>query len=113
MGQATALASVDDEGVVTISHNAPEVGAGEYTMIAVVASRTLDVPQSQIVVGAPDTANELEFPGTSSQRTTVQMGSAVRNACEELQQSLVAAARQVWGGDSDEWTVSGGHITRG
>ena len=112
MGQATALASVDEEGIVSISHNAPEVGAGEFTMIAVVASRTLDVPQSRIVVGTPDTANELEFPGTSSQRTTVQMGSAVRNACDELKHALAGAASRAFGGPADEWAVVGGLVTR-
>jgi len=112
MGQATALASVDADGVVSISHNAPEVGAGEFTMIAVVASRTLEIPQSRIVVGAPDTANELEFPGTSSQRTTIQMGSAVHNACEEVKQALAVAAGLVFGGPSEEWTVVGGLVTR-
>jgi CO/xanthine dehydrogenase Mo-binding subunit len=111
MGQATALASVDEDGVVSISHNAPEVGAGEYTMIAVVASRTLDIPQDRVVVGAPDTSNELEFPGTSSQRTTVQMGTAVRNACLELKHALATAAARAFGGTADDWMVAEGQVT--
>ena len=113
MGQATALASVDEDGVVSISHNAPEVGAGEFTMIAVVASRTLEIPASRIVVGEPDTANELEFPGTSSQRTTVQMGSAVHNACQALKLELATAAARAFGGAAEEWVVSNGLVARG
>jgi CO/xanthine dehydrogenase Mo-binding subunit len=112
MGQATALASVDENGMVSVSHNAPEVGAGEFTMIAVVAARTLDIPVSQIAVGTPDTANELEFPGTSSQRTTVQMGSAVRNACEELKGKLAEAAARAFGGAPEEWSIGGGRVSR-
>jgi CO/xanthine dehydrogenase Mo-binding subunit len=112
MGQATALASVDEDGMVSISHNAPEVGAGEFTMISVVASRTMEIPQSRIRVGAPDTSNELEFPGTSSQRTTVQMGSAVRNACDELKLALATAASRAFGGAAEQWVVTGGQVAR-
>ena len=75
---ATAEATLNRDGTVTISHNAPDVGEGAHTMISVVAARTLGISQDAVRVGEPDTANQLVFSGTSSQRTTVQMGNAVR-----------------------------------
>jgi CO/xanthine dehydrogenase Mo-binding subunit len=97
---------------VTISHNAPEVGEGAMTMISVVAAHTLDIPQEHIVVGEPDTANDLEFAGTSSQRTTVQMGTAVHNACQALQRELAEAASRAFGGAPAEWSPGSGRLTR-
>ncbi|MPZ12815.1 MAG: molybdopterin-dependent oxidoreductase [Chloroflexi bacterium] len=82
-------------------------------MIGVVAARTLEMPQSHIVVGAPDTANELAFPGTSSQRTTVQMGTAVHNPCLQLKRELASAATRAHGGAPEEWRVTEGLVTRG
>jgi CO/xanthine dehydrogenase Mo-binding subunit len=40
------------------------------------------------------------------------MGSAVKNACDELKQALATAAAQAFGGDPDEWTVAGGLVSQ-
>ncbi|MBM2811579.1 MAG: putative xanthine dehydrogenase subunit [Chloroflexi bacterium] len=97
VGSATARASLDGQGVVTIHHNAPDVGEGAHTVISLVAAVTLGISQDQVRVGQPDTANGLHFSGTTSQRVTVQMGNAVRNACELLKQELRDAASQAYG----------------
>jgi CO/xanthine dehydrogenase Mo-binding subunit len=113
IGDATAMAAIDRAGVVTISHNAPDVGEGSHTVISVVAARSLGVPQSQVRVGMPDTANQLFFAGTSSQRTTVQMGNAVRNACEHLKIELARTAAESYGGSPEDWRVADGELRRG
>jgi CO/xanthine dehydrogenase Mo-binding subunit len=113
LGTAVALATLHSDGRVEISHNAPDVGEGSHTVISVVAAQTLGVPQSQIVVGEPDTGNELMFSGTSSQRTTVQMGNAVRRACEDLKRRIAGAVASVAGGEDSDWTVVEGRARRG
>ncbi len=80
-GRAYALVTMDARGVLTIQHNAPEIGQGTHNLFSVIAAQTLSIPQEQIRVRTPDTAVNLPFAGVSAQRTTMQMGNAVHNAC--------------------------------
>ena len=112
-GRAYAMATLDHKGILKITHNATDLGQGVNTMICVVASRTLGIPQSQVRVGTPDTVNDLPFDGVNSQRTTVQMGNAVRVACEHLKRELVEAAAHTKGGNPDQWRVAEGRLWHG
>ncbi len=112
-GRAYALATMDARGVVTIQHNAPEIGQGTHNLFSVVASQTLNVPQSQVRVRTPDTAVSLPFAGVSAQRTTMQMGNAVHNACNKLKEDLLSLAAQVKGGKPEEWQIVEGRLCWG
>ena len=112
-GRAYAMATMDARGVVTIQHNAPEIGQGTHNLFSVIAARTLGLPQSQIRVRAPDTAVNLPFAGVSAQRTTMQMGNAVHNACEKLKQELFSLASQVKGGKPEDWRLIDGRLCCG
>ncbi len=94
---------MDARGVVILQYNAPEIGQGTHNLFSIIAARMLTVPQSQIRVRPPDTAVQLPFAGVSAQRTTMQMGNAVRNACEKLKQELFSLAAQAKGGKAEEW----------
>jgi len=111
-GRAYAMATLASDGIVTISHNAADLGQGVHTIICIVASRTLGIPQSQVRVGTPDTSNDLPFAGTNAQRTTVQIGSAVQAACENLKRELIDAAVQAKGGTPSEWKLEAGRLLR-
>ncbi|HZA55090.1 MAG TPA: molybdopterin cofactor-binding domain-containing protein, partial [Candidatus Udaeobacter sp.] len=111
-GRAYAMATMDARGEVTIQHAAPEIGQGTHNLISVVAARTLDVPQSRVRVRQPDTAVNLPFAGVSAQRTTMQMGKAVQNACENLKRELLILAAQVKGGRPEEWQFIQGRLCR-
>ncbi|HEY2986549.1 MAG TPA: xanthine dehydrogenase family protein molybdopterin-binding subunit [Candidatus Binatia bacterium] len=111
-GRAHALATIDAKGIVKIQHAAPEIGQGTHNLIGVVAAKTLGIPQSQVRVAQPDTAVHLPFGGVSAQRTTMQMGKAVENACENLKRELVLLACQTKGGKPEEWKVAEGRLWR-
>jgi len=111
-GRAHALATMDARGNVTMQHTAPEIGQGTHTMIRVVAARTLEIPENQVRVAQPDTAVHLPFGGVSAQRTTMQIGKAVENACQNLQSELVKMASQAKGGKPEEWKVAQGRLWR-
>jgi len=111
-GRAYAMATLDSRGIVKIQHNTSEIGQGTHNLISVIAARTLAIPQSQIQVGQPDTAIDLPFAGVSAQRTTMQMGKAVQNACENLKRELIALAVQSKGGSPEEWLVAQGRLWR-
>jgi CO/xanthine dehydrogenase Mo-binding subunit len=112
-GRAYAMVSMDARGEIVIQHNAPEIGQGTHNLFSVVAARTFDVPQDQIRVAPPDTAINLPFAGVSAQRTTMQMGNAVRNACENVKRELFALAAQVKGGRPEEWQLVTGRLCWG
>jgi CO/xanthine dehydrogenase Mo-binding subunit len=112
-GRAYAMATMDARGTVTIQHNAPEIGQGTHNLFSVVAAQTLDIPQNQINVCMPDTAVSLPFAGVSAQRTTMQMGNAVHNACHKLKQELFSLAAQARGGKAEEWQLIQGRLCWG
>ena len=109
-GRAYALATMDARGIVTIQHNAPEIGQGTHNLFSVVAAQTLGIPQSQIQVRTPDTAVNLPFAGVSAQRTTMQMGNAVQSACGKLKEELFSLAAQAKGGKPEEWQLIEGRL---
>ena len=112
-GRAYAMATMDARGAVTIQHNAPEIGQGTHNLFSIVATQTLGIPQKQIRVKSPDTAVHLPFAGVSAQRTTMQMGNAVHDACEKLKQELLSLAAQVKGGNPKEWQLIEGRLCWG
>jgi Aerobic-type carbon monoxide dehydrogenase, large subunit CoxL/CutL homologs len=109
-GRAYALETMDARGIVTIQHNAPEIGQGTHNLFSVVAAQTLSIPQSQIQVRTPDTAVNLPFAGVSAQRTTMQMGNAVQSACGKLKEELFSLAAQAKGGKPEEWQLIEGRL---
>lgn len=106
--RAYARVVVDTAGCVTVEHNAPDLGSGVLNVLGVVAARSLGVPQDQVLVRQPDTSNALSFGGTSAQRTTVQMGNAVLDACKALAERFRAESARLFGGEADDWVVAAG-----
>jgi len=49
----------------------------------------------------------------SAQRTTMQMGNAVHNACNQLKQELLGLAAQAKGGKPEEWQLIQGRLCWG
>ena len=111
-GQTDALAIADTNGLVTIHHNAPELGQGIFNLISVIAARSLGIPQEQVSVAEPDTALRLAFMGVNSQRTTIQLGTAVNNACENLKREMIQSAVKTKGGNPEEWRLVEGYLCR-
>jgi CO/xanthine dehydrogenase Mo-binding subunit len=107
------MATVDSRSRVKIQHNAPDPGQGTHNLFSIIAARTLEIPQTQIEVGDADTAVNLPFSGVTAQRTTVQMGSAVQNACDNLKRELMAAACDKKGGKPEEWRMVQGRLVWG
>lgn len=112
-GRTYAMTTVDSRSRVKIQHNAPDPGQGTHNLFSIIAARTLGIPQSQVEVGDADTAVNLPFSGVTAQRTTVQMGSAVQNACDNLKRELMAAACDKKGGKPEEWRMVQGRLVWG
>ena len=52
-GRAYALVTLDARGIVTIQHNAPEIGQGTHNLFSVVTSQTLNIPPSKFASARP------------------------------------------------------------
>jgi CO/xanthine dehydrogenase Mo-binding subunit len=93
--------TADNRGIIRVLHSGAEIGQGLYTMLARVASKTLDITESQIEVTHPNT--DLPYSdGIGSSRDTVSMGMATQRACEDLKQQLVEVAVKAIGGTPNE-----------
>jgi CO/xanthine dehydrogenase Mo-binding subunit len=112
-GRSYAIATIDRRGTVTIRQNATEIGEGIYSIVSRVASETLGIPQEYIRVTHPDTFQNPYYDGVSSQRSTVCMGNAVQEACEDLKRELIEVASKSKGGSPEEWRVAEGRLWRG
>ena len=56
--------TVDGRGIVTIQHNAPDLGQGMHNLLSVIASRTSDLAEPDRS-RTPDTAVDLPFVGVA------------------------------------------------
>jgi len=112
-GRTYAMATIDNRGIVTLQHTAPDPGQGTHNLFSIIAAKSLGIPQSQVQVSLADTAVNLPFSGVTAQRTTVQMGSAIQNTCENLKQDLKATAAQTKGGKPEEWQIVQGRLLWG
>ena len=112
-GRTYAVATVGKSGIVKIRQNAMEIGEGAYSVISMVASEILEMPESQIQVSDPDLSTNPYFGGVGSQRTTVCMGNAVKAACEDLRRELIEVACKWKGGSPEEWRVAQGRLWHG
>ncbi len=111
-GKAFAMVTIDSSGRVSIRHNAPDLGTGVYHMLALVAAESLGLPVERVDVAHPDTANGMVFVGTIAQRTTVEMGNAVAQACARLAGDLRAVAAETYGGTVEDWGYRAGRLER-
>ena len=112
-GRTYAVATVDKSSIVKIRQNAMEIGEGAYSIISIVASQTLGIPQDQVEISDPDVATNPYFGGVGSQRTTVCMGNAVKAACEDLARELIEVAVKWKGGSVEEWRIGEGRLWHG
>lgn len=105
-----AMVTMDTQGVVKVQHNAPDPGQGTHNLFGIIVSKALGIPQSQVQVCPADTVWKLPFSGVIAQQTTVQMGNAVKNACDNLKQELIGIACQTKGGRPEEWRLVEGRL---
>ncbi|HEY8692300.1 MAG TPA: xanthine dehydrogenase family protein molybdopterin-binding subunit [Chloroflexota bacterium] len=109
-GDAQAALKLEGDGSITVLHNAPDLGEGSHTVLQIVVATTLGVPLQTVRISEPDTANGLYFTGVSSQRTTMQMGTALVQAAGELRQRMVEAAARLHEQPPEHWQLAGGEL---
>ncbi|HET7089260.1 MAG TPA: xanthine dehydrogenase family protein molybdopterin-binding subunit [Anaerolineae bacterium] len=96
--------------VATLFTSTVEMGQGAHTALAQITADALGVPFGAVRVVGPDTAITPFDSTTSASRSTSMMGSAVRDAAEELKKKLVALAAPILETPADTLKAERGRI---
>ena len=86
---------VHHDGSVTLLCGAPEVGAGQKTVLAQMVADSIGVPLASISVPNPDTRYTPYDFAVASSRTTYHMGNAIRHAGQEIRKKILDFAGKV------------------
>jgi CO/xanthine dehydrogenase Mo-binding subunit len=109
---SSASARLNEDGTVSITTAAVEIGTGTHTILAQIASEVLDLPMDRVSVGAPDSDTAAFDLGSIASRTVFDNGSAVRIAAEELSAQIAVRAAEVFDCDPEDIVVGGGKAYR-
>lgn len=93
MLKASARATLDQHGILTIASAASDIGTGTYTVMAQIAAGALGLPLDRVKVSLGDSSlPPASLEGGSSMATSV--GAAVSRACGKLAQRLFETVAQ-------------------
>jgi nicotinate dehydrogenase subunit B len=108
--QLAAWLRVNPNGTVTVFTGKVEFGQGIASALAQVAADELDVGYQRINMVTADTSRTPDEGFTSGSQSIEQSGTAIRFACAEARQILLAAAAARLGVEADDLTVADGTI---
>lgn len=92
---SNAVIKVEEDGRVTVMVAAPEIGAGQSTVLAQMAADAIGVPIDSIVIPATDTAYSPFNGPVASSRTTYHVGNAIMTAGAAVREKLLIAAGDI------------------
>ncbi|MEE8110533.1 MAG: molybdopterin cofactor-binding domain-containing protein, partial [bacterium] len=86
--QATVIAEMLEDGTVRIRTGAADIGGGQSTVIAQIASETLEIPYESVALMTPDTELTRDCGRTAGSRQTYTTGNAVYGVSREFREKL-------------------------
>jgi xanthine dehydrogenase YagR molybdenum-binding subunit len=92
--EASAKAVLSADGKLEVSSATTDIGPGTYTMMVQVAAETLGVRIEDVTAKLGDSALP-DAPVEGGSWTAASVGSAVKAACEKLQQTLLKLAQRI------------------
>jgi CO/xanthine dehydrogenase Mo-binding subunit len=111
---STASLKLEEDGSLSLLVSTTEVGQGSRTVLAQIAADAVGVPLERVHQTYPDTALTPWDQTTSSSRSTLMMGDAVRLAAEEIRTQLRhLAADLLEAGEADVELGAGAAWVRG
>jgi nicotinate dehydrogenase subunit B len=104
--------AVKPDGVVEIRTGKVEIGQGIISTLAQIAAEELDVDYTRIRMIPADTGRSPNEGVTAGSRSTVESGSALRQACAEVRRAFLEAAAVQLGVGIDELFARDGTVHR-
>lgn len=112
--KASAKASLDQQGKLTVSSATTDIGTGTYTVMTQIAAQASGVSLKNVTFVLGDSSLPTA-PLQGGSFTVSSVGTAVQQACQALQEKLLAVARQtsaVFSGVTSEQAVfEDGHLS--
>jgi len=109
--QLSAWLRVNSDGTVTVFTGKVELGQGIASALSQIAAEELDVAYGRINMVTADTSRTPDEGVTAGSQSIEQSGTAIRFACAEARQILLAAAAQKLGVGADTLTVVDGTVS--
>lgn len=94
---SSATVRLNEDGTVTVSTGAVDIGQGSDTALAQCAAAALGLPLEHVNYSGPDTDVSPYDWATGGTRTTLTVGRVITDACAQLQQQLFEHAGEVLG----------------
>lgn len=109
-----AIVRLTADGHITVSVTTAEIGQGARGVQRLIASRCLGQPIDKVTALEPDTQSAPYDWGTGASRSTVILGLAIEDACQQIAQQIREAAALVTEAQESEiQIVDGGVQARG
>ncbi len=97
---SAAMVKVADDGIVTLFTGIPDMGQGSHTVMGMIAAEVLGTqPENIRIVQGDSDITPFDW-GAFSQRGTFMTGNAVKAACEDARDQLLAIAAREMGVDA-------------
>jgi carbon-monoxide dehydrogenase large subunit len=107
---SNVVVKVEQDGQVTVLCAAPEIGAGQATVLAQMAADAVGVPLEAVSLPDTDTAATPYNGPVASSRTTFHVGHAIGRAGREVQRRALALAGEALGVDAERLDLRDGVV---
>ncbi|MDJ0924720.1 MAG: xanthine dehydrogenase family protein molybdopterin-binding subunit [Acidimicrobiia bacterium] len=109
---SSASIRLNEDGTVTVTTGAVDIGTGTYTGLTQIAAEALELPPDRVGIGAADTDSAAFDLGSIASRTLFDTGSAVRLAAEDLRRQIRQRSAEALGCSPEEVIVRRGTAFR-
>lgn len=108
---STAGLKLNDDGSLAVMTSTVEIGQGSRTVLGQIAADAVGLPYDVVSVTYPDTAVTPWDQTTSSSRSTLMMGTAIRDAGRQIQEQLREIAADILEAAPSDLLVEDGRVT--
>ena len=109
-GPASAIASVNPDGTVSLIEGAPDIGGSRVAM-AMHLAEVLGIPVGEVKPSIVDTDSIGYSSGAGGSSVTFKMGIACYEAAQDVKRQLIARAARTWEVDPEDVEYNKGVLT--
>ena len=106
-GPASAVASVNPDGTVSLVEGSPDIG-GSRAAMAMHVAEVLGLPAEQVKPAIVDTDSIGYSSGAGGSGVTFKMGTACYEAAQDIKEQMLQRAARIWDVDRDDVEYDGG-----
>ena len=109
-GPASAIASVNPDGTVSLVEGSPDIG-GSRAVMAMHLAEVLGIPVEEVNPSVADTDSIGYSSGAGGSGVTFKMGTACYEAAQDIKRQIIERAARIWEVDSEDVEYDRGAIS--